>query len=111
LANDGDELEFQWDPEKASSNLKKHRVSFLTATAIFKQATVESMDDSEDYGEERWIALGAVGSRLYQVVYTWRGEHLMRIISARRANENEREDYFRAVYDERDPSDAGSRRR
>jgi uncharacterized DUF497 family protein len=105
------ELEFEWDPEKAKSNLKKHRVSFMTATQVFKQETVERVDTSEDYGEERWIAVGQAGGRLYQVVYTWRGETLMRIISARRANNDEREDYLRAVYHERDRRDAGSRRR
>ena len=36
---DGKELEFEWDEAKAKTNLKKHKVSFLTGAAIFSQAT------------------------------------------------------------------------
>jgi uncharacterized DUF497 family protein len=52
------ELEFEWDEEKARTNLAKHRVSFLTAAEIFANEIMERIDDREDYGEVRWIALG-----------------------------------------------------
>jgi hypothetical protein len=52
------ELEFEWDEAKAKRNLKKHRVSFLTAAAIFQSERLERVDNREDY--VRWIALGRV---------------------------------------------------
>ena len=69
-----DELQFEWDDEKASINLIKHRVSFLTAAAIFANETMERIDDREDYGELRHIALGRVDLDVYRVVYVRREE-------------------------------------
>jgi uncharacterized DUF497 family protein len=91
------ELEFEWDEAKAGANLAKHRVSFLTAAAIFSEAIVERVDDREDYGEVRLIALGGVAAEVYRVVFTWRGENLIRIISAQKASRDEREIYHRAT--------------
>ena len=45
------ELEFEWDEEKARTNLAKHGVSFLTAAEIFANEIMERIDDREDYGE------------------------------------------------------------
>jgi len=74
------ELEFEWDESKARINLEKHGVSFFTAAAIFRSVRIERIDDREDYGEVRWIALGRAGLEVYRVVYTWRGEN--RILSS-----------------------------
>ena len=74
------ELEFEWDEEKARANLAKHRVSFLTAAEI------------------RFIALGSVDTEVYRVVFTWRGENLIRIVSAQKASRDEREIYHRAAF-------------
>ncbi len=91
------ELEFEWDEDKARTNLTKHGVSFLTATAIFANEILERIDDREDYGEIRWIALGRVDKGIYRVVFTWRGENLIRIISAQKASKDEREIYYSAT--------------
>jgi uncharacterized protein len=92
------ELEFGWDESKARSNLEKHKVSFLTAAAIFFNERLERIDDREDYGEVRWIALGWVDNEVYRVVYTWRGENLIRIVSAQKASKDEREIYYHEIY-------------
>jgi uncharacterized DUF497 family protein len=89
------ELEFEWDEEKARINVIKHRVSFLTAAEIFADAIVERIDDREDYGEIRFIALGRVDTEVYRVVFTWRSENLIRMISAQKASRDEREIYHR----------------
>lgn len=94
----GEELEFEWDEAKAKSNLEKHGVSFLTAAAIFSHERLERIDDREEYGEERWIALGRVGTGVYRVVYTWRAENLLRIISVQRASKDEEEIYYRETF-------------
>ncbi len=44
------ELEFEWDEDKARTNLTKHGVSFLTAAEIFANEIMERIDDREDYG-------------------------------------------------------------
>jgi hypothetical protein len=92
------ELEFEWDQAKARDNLEKHGVSFLTAAAIFQNERLERVDDREHYGEVRWIALGRVDIEVYRVVYTWRAENLVRIISAQKASKDEQEIYFREIF-------------
>ena len=92
------DLEFEWDEEKARVNLTKHRVSFLTAAATFANEMLERIDDRQNYGEIRYIALGRVDTDVYRVVYTWRGTKLIRIISAQKASRDEREIYLRAAF-------------
>ncbi|MGD0292590.1 MAG: BrnT family toxin [Terracidiphilus sp.] len=94
----GKELEFEWNEAKARINLKKHRVSFLTAAAIFLNERLERIDDRKEYGELRWIALGRVDGAVYRVVFTWRSENLIRIISAQKASKDEREIYYRETF-------------
>ena len=89
------ELEFEWDEDKAAANLAKHRVSFLTAAEVFANEILERIDDREDYGEIRWIALGRVEAEVFRVVFTWRGDKLIRIISAQKASRDERDIYHR----------------
>jgi uncharacterized protein len=92
----GEELEFEWDAAKAAANLGKHGVSFETAVAVFAQDVIWNIDDREDYGEERFVALGRV--EVCRVVYTWRGDATVRIISARKASRYERERYYRETH-------------
>jgi hypothetical protein len=94
----GLELEFEWDEAKARNNLEKHGVSFLTASAIFLNARLERIDDREEYGELRWIALGCVDGGVYRVVFTWRDENLIRLISAQKASKDERKIYYRETF-------------
>jgi uncharacterized DUF497 family protein len=89
------DLGFEWDEEKARINLSKHRVSFLTAAAMFADEILERIDDREDYGEIRCIALGRVDTEVYRVVFTWRSDNVIRIISAQKASRDEREIYHR----------------
>ncbi len=50
-----------------------------------------------EYGEVRWIALGRAEAEVFRVVFTWRGDRLIRIISAQKASKDEREIYYRAA--------------
>lgn len=93
-----DELHFEWDEGEAASNLAKHGVSFLTAAEIFANERIERIDDRRDYGEVRLIALGRVDAEVFRVVFTWRGENFVRIISVHKAGRNEREIYYRKVF-------------
>ncbi len=86
--------EFEWDDEKAISNLKKHDVSFEEGTTIFNDpliATILDPDHSKD--EERYISIGiSVQRRLLVVVHTEREERI-RLISCRKATNAERKTY------------------
>ncbi|OAI10302.1 BrnT family toxin [Methylomonas methanica] len=89
---------FEWDPAKAESNLRKHHVSFETATRVFADPFAVVKQDRIENGEHRWQTLGIVeGYLLLLVAHTIRGDEdgteLIRIISARRAEPKERKRY------------------
>ncbi len=87
-------LTFEWDEEKAQSNLKKHDVSFEEARTVFGDPLSITMTDPRHSAEEeRYIDIGMSASgRLLVVVYTERGA-AMRIINSRKAAAREREVY------------------
>jgi len=86
--------EFEWDDEKAKSNLKKHGIGFEEGATIFndpKIATISDPDHSED--EERFISIGmSVIRRLLTVIHTYRIERI-RLISTRKATKAEKKNY------------------
>jgi uncharacterized DUF497 family protein len=86
-------MEYEWDDQKAASNLIKHGVDFAdAATALEDEAAITVADELAD--EERFITIGMdVLGRLVVVVYTWRGEETIRLISARKATPQERRQY------------------
>jgi uncharacterized protein len=85
--------DFEWDDAKAEANLRKHRISFRAATRVFDDPLVLIEQDlSENYDEDRFLATGRVDGLLMTVVYTERGD-CIRIISARKANGDERRAY------------------
>jgi uncharacterized protein len=86
-------IDYEWDPDKAATNLQKHGISFADAVSVFSDEFALTMAD-EVADEERFVTLGmdAFG-RLLVVVYTWRGEQRIRLISARKATGPERKQY------------------
>ena len=89
--------DFEWDSKKAASNLRRHGVTFEQAVLAFDDgfALVEQ-DESEDYGEDRFILIGRALEGLLTIIYTER-EGRVRIISAREAYGYERRNYYRAA--------------
>ncbi|MDO9225593.1 MAG: BrnT family toxin [Pseudomonadota bacterium] len=92
------ETRFEWDPAKAVSNLKKHRVSFETAIRVFADPFAVVGQDRIVNGEQRWQTLGLVdGHLLLLVAHAVRddedGTEVIRIMSARRAEPKERKRY------------------
>jgi uncharacterized DUF497 family protein len=87
-------LVFEWDA-KAAANLRRHGISFARAAAACRDPfAVEWIDKREAYGEERINLLGMCEGVILHVTYTERGERI-RIISARRAERHEQDDYYR----------------
>ena len=85
---------FEWDDEKARTNIRGHGIAFADACYVFEDPFLdEDVDLREEYGEERVIATGLVGEIVLVVVYCVRGARV-RIISARRARKREQQDYF-----------------
>lgn len=86
-------MNIEWDKAKAIRNEKKHKVSFADAAIVMHDPLAVAIgDDSAD--EERFVNVGMDGrGRILVVVYTYRGEDNVRIISARRATNNERQQY------------------
>lgn len=85
-------MDFEWDENKNKSNQEKHGVDFTDAKDVFDDTNrTNSEDNRKDYGEKRWITIGMVSNALLTVVYTIRDA--IRIISARRSNKKERQEY------------------
>jgi uncharacterized DUF497 family protein len=87
-------VEFEWDPDKAASNLCKHGIRFAEAVTVLEdQAALSMPDDSSD--EERFVAVGMDSrARILVMVYAVRGDRI-RVISARKATRRERSQYER----------------
>jgi uncharacterized DUF497 family protein len=85
-------MDYEWDEAKRLTNLKKHGVDFAQIEEFDWAATIEWVDESENYGEERLIALGPFQGRIYSVAYTERRGRT-RIISFRKATRKEIERY------------------
>ena len=84
--------EFEWDENKEIANFRKHGIHFKTAIKVFKDANKLIRYDEEHPQEERYDILGKVGNILF-VVCTFRENNVVRIISARKANAEERSRY------------------
>jgi hypothetical protein len=86
-------MEYQWDPDKAQVNHEKHGVLFTDAVAVLEDPFALTVPDTHA-DEERFVTIGedAFGTLLV-VVYTYRGEDTIRLISARPATGRERRTY------------------
>jgi len=92
-------LRFDWDPEKARANLKKHGVSFEEARGVFfDECAVEFYDDEHAEWEDRFLLLGlSTQLNLLLVCHCYReADGVIRIISARKATKAESEHYRRS---------------
>jgi uncharacterized DUF497 family protein len=94
-------VRFEWDLRKNRINQAKHKgLDFATAARVFDDPNVLLRHDRIAEDEQRWHAIGAVSKALLLVVHTYceddeNGEEIIRIISARAANQQERRIYIR----------------
>jgi len=89
-----EDVEFEWDDEKAEINLEKHGVGFEEAATIFNDPLIATIPDPDhSVNEDRYVSIGiSVQGELLVVVHTERGERI-RLISCRKANSAERKAY------------------
>jgi uncharacterized DUF497 family protein len=89
------DLRIEWDEKKNASNKRKHRVSFEEAETVFyDDSAILIEDDDPDEPEERFLLLGmSAGLRTLVVCHCYReDDYVLRIISARRADRQDRRD-------------------
>ena len=86
-------VNIEFDPVKARTNLRKHRVSFSHAEQALRDDMAVTVEDPDAVGERRFVTLGmdALG-RVLVIVHTPRGGRT-RLISARKASRGESEQY------------------
>lgn len=92
------EVRFEWDPAKNAINIRRHKVSFDEASTAFLDENALLVDDPEhSEDEDRFVLLGLSASlRLLLVCHCYKAKSgLIRIISARKADRQERQDYLR----------------
>ena len=89
-------MRFEWDPVKAATNAKKHKVTFETARTVFyDDFAVQFSDEEHSATEDRFLLLGiSSDARLLLVCHCEREDgDVIRIISARKATETEAKHY------------------
>jgi uncharacterized DUF497 family protein len=90
-------MNYQWDPAKASANVKKHGIEFADAVGVFVDPSAATIEDSDSEGEQRFLSLGLdFLGRLIVVAYTYRGDNI-RVISARKATRKETSVYEKRI--------------
>ena len=90
------EIRFEWDARKAAENLRKHGVAFPEAETVFEDESALLLPDPDhSRDEERFVLLGASAARrLLVVVHCERPRgNVIRLISARMADRDERAQY------------------
>ena len=91
-------MKFEWNEEKNKLNQKKHKIFFEEAKEVFKDPLqISKLDHRFSYFEERWVTIGSTTKHKVLVVanlfFTDKGEEIIRIISARKANKQEKQSY------------------
>lgn len=90
-------MDIDWDPRKAAENLRKHGVDFADAIIALEDENALTIEDN-DHEEQRFKTLG-IGPRLkiLYVIHALRDNDYIRIISARKADRSETEQYYRGI--------------
>jgi len=89
-------LRFEWDEKKNAANRRKHGVSFEEARTAFLDDNARVIPDPDhSEGEDRFVLIGlSISLRVLIVCHCYRQtEEIVRIISARRADQNEIRQY------------------
>ncbi len=85
-------MTFEWDENKRLKNIDDHGIDFIRAKEIWSNPVLEFKSPQNHHDEERFLAVGQIEIEFITVVYTWRGDN-RRLISARKARKNEKENY------------------
>lgn len=90
-------MEFEWDENKEEINIRKHGVNFSEAQeAFYDENAIDDFDKFHSDEEQRFALIGLSTKRLLFVSYTVRQNTIIRLISARKANQNQERFYNNA---------------
>jgi uncharacterized protein len=92
-------MKIEWDEAKNRANIRKHGFDFADAEEMLRGILVVYADTREDYGEERWMGLGMLAGRIVAIAFAPRDSETVRVISMRKANREECEEYEKAIED------------
>ena len=92
-------MRVEWSEAKRKSNLRKHHLDFVDAKIVLEGAIISFEDDRFDYTEDRFSAIGMLKGTVVVIAHTER-EEAIRIISMRKATNNERIYYLGEFADE-----------
>jgi len=93
-------MKFAWDKRKTQTNIEKHGLDFADAYKVFESPMLVKLDDRKDYGEDRWIGIGLMDMRVVVIIFTEPKENTIRVISFRKATNDERKRYEQTYKDE-----------
>jgi uncharacterized DUF497 family protein len=89
-------MRITWNPKKRLTNLRKHGLDFADAERIFSGHTLLRPDRRFDYGEARFSTMGLLGATVVVIAHTESGGKI-HIISMRKAERHEQENYFKSL--------------
>jgi len=89
-------MDISFDPEKSARNEAERGLPFSMVEDFIWDTALVATDERFDYGEDRWIALGCIGARLFVLVFTETKDGI-RVISFRKANAREAKRYAQAT--------------
>ena len=90
-------MKLSWDEDKRRRTLKERGLDFARCSEVFEGPTLSFEDDRRDYGEQRWVTVGLLDTRLVCIVSTDVSDECTRIISMRDATRRERKLYEKEV--------------
>lgn len=90
-------MRYEWDEIKRRINVQQHGIDFVDLPNLFAGEIVILEDDRYEYGETRFIAFGLLLGQVIAVVYTERGDDVIRLISARKASKYEAKQYYQQI--------------
>ena len=90
-------MKITWNLVKAKTNRFKHRVLFSEIEPVFYDPNAICIEDADSDNEARFVVIGIDSfGRVVVVVYTYR-DHVIRLISARKASSSERKTYEKGI--------------
>lgn len=98
-------MTFEWDEKKNTTNIRKHGFDFSDGEELFTgyRPFLLAPDLESDPSEERWRGIGLIQGRVAVAVFLQPTPGIIRFISLRKANQEERDAYQEAIKDELGP--------
>ncbi len=86
-------MKLVWDRRKNEINIEKHGLDFADSYKVFELPMLAALDERKEYGEDRWISIGLMDDRVVVLVFTEPDEDTIRVVSFRKATNDERKKY------------------